>query len=191
MSSPSYAHAETNSCFQLQLLHSAFLFSWLWAQLGERTQSNPFHTGCRANWGGLPPHIWQAGKGGGGSITLPLTISVSGWWHNQFFFLDYFFSSDWMTSLQTSSYSVLYSEGQAEVFFYHWTWTRWTWWPLVILVTLLLYRTHTSVVTCGTAISSCNKKDNWTHITWQCAARSLLPNPNGTSPLTPTVLEWV
>lgn len=58
MSFPSYAHADTNSCFELQPLRSVFLFSRLWTQLGERTQSNPFHTGCRSSWGGLPPRIW-------------------------------------------------------------------------------------------------------------------------------------
>lgn len=134
------------------------------------------------------PHLigWGVGVT---SLYLCLLLHQRRWVVTQAVFLSGFFLFLWLDDI-TSNQQLLCA--------LFWEPGCWFFLPLdsnqVNLVTLDLVALRNTYIwiamTGGKAISSSNKKDNWTHITWQCAARSLLPNPNSTSLLT-SVLEWV
>lgn len=110
VSFPSYAHADANSCFELppplcSVFYSAGSGLSLSIQGADSARDVCLNTFDRLGVGG-----------GHHSTSAHFSISVGEWWRNQFFFLNYCFSSDWMTSLQTSSYSLLYSESQVGFF---------------------------------------------------------------------------
>lgn len=123
-------------------------------------------------------------RGGGLAASLCLCLLLhlrhQRWWAvtEPVFLLDYSSSCYWLTSSEVKTWITAHIWCfilRARLLSHHWTPTRWArlWLTLVTPEFVTLQNTCIWLAAeDGKAISSSNKDDNWTCITWQCATRS-------------------